>query len=111
MCGDKIFRRALGLSRTIRSRRFSALFGTTPAVCSTVWNLLLEKIPQSSRPEHLLWAFLFLKVYAIEHVNCALVQADKKTWRKWVWTVVEAISNLQLVSTSECKSVSELIIF
>jgi hypothetical protein len=42
----------------------------------------------SARPRHLLWALVFLKVYASEDVHCCLVgYVDAKTYRKWAWWV------------------------
>jgi len=97
--GDCIFSKAHGLCRTVRSRRFSALFGATPTVCAIAWSRIQPSAPVHSHPKHLMWALLFLKLYATEHVNSALVGVDEKTWRKWIWTIVPIISNFKVVCT------------
>lgn len=96
--GDWIFRNAHGLSRVVRKRRFRALFGVSPEVMAETWSLLQSSRPPKSKPKHLLWALLFLKVYATENVNSTLTGADEKTFRKWSWTFVHLISNLNSVS-------------
>ncbi len=57
------------------------------------------------RPEHLLWALYFLKVYPKQGPGCSTVGAsndaiDPKTHRKWVWVFIEAISELVVVVVS-----------
>ncbi len=42
--------------------------------------------------------YVFLKVYATEHVNAAIVSADEKTFRKWSWRFVKLIKDLKVVS-------------
>ena len=76
--GDEIFRKAHGLSRTVRQGRFRALFGVAPTVCAEAWELVHRKLPRNAHPKHLLWALLFLKVYATEHTNSILTGADEK---------------------------------
>lgn len=85
-------------SRETTLNRFRALFGVTPLTCAIIWNRLRTVIPEGGSPNHLLWALLFMKIYATEHVNRSLTGADEKTLRKWIWTFVELISNLSVVS-------------
>lgn len=94
-----IVKNAHGLCRVTHRRRFRALFGVTPAVASIVWNRLQGHIPRKASPIHLLWAFLFLKTYGSEHVNCALTKVDEKTFRKWSWIFVRKIADLRVVCT------------
>ena len=88
-------------SDAAEARRFREFFGTTLRVVETLWSLLLreEICPSGGRPWHLLWALYFLKVYAKEGPGCAVVGGggggvDPKTHRKWVWSFIEAISEL-----------------
>ncbi len=53
--------------------------------------------PKDARPKHLLWALLFLKVYATESINSLICGADEKTCRKWSWTFVRLQSQLEVV--------------
>ena len=75
--GDLIFKRAHGLSHVVRKRRFSDLFGVTPEACERVWQMIYEKVPRNAQWKHLLWAMIFLKICATEHVNSIIISADK----------------------------------
>lgn len=72
---------------------FKSHFGTTPGVCAFVWNAIAQ---HSAGAEfyHLLWALMFIKIYASEAVlkGKAGVQ-DEKTLTKWTWIVLRAIEN------------------
>lgn len=95
--GNDVLRKTNQRSNSVSDRRFRGLFGTTPLVCARLWELVLENVPPAGRPKHLLWALLFLKVYAIEHVNAALVHSDEKTFRKWSWEFVQLLSFIEVV--------------
>ena len=84
-------------SKAVGDRRFRGLFGTTPAVCSRLWFLVLPNAPEKSRPADLLWALLFLKVYACEYVNAIVAGVDEKTFRKWSWCFVKLLSEVKQV--------------
>jgi hypothetical protein len=92
--------RRVGLDAT-EARRFREFFGTSVRVVGILWEFLVrdELRPRGGRPWHLLWALYFLKVYAKEGPGCAVVGGahggvDPKTYRKWVWAFIEAISEL-----------------
>ena len=73
-------------------RDFRGLFGISANVCSVAWNLC--DFPSGTKPKHLLWALLFLKVYGTETVLISIVGGPtRKTFRKWVWTVIEEIAS------------------
>ena len=76
--GNEIIRRGPGLSVIGQERRFRAFFGTTVSGCSRLWSLLDDRLPHGAAPRHLLWALLFLKLYATEHVDAALAGVDEK---------------------------------
>ncbi len=69
-------RRAPGLTVVDGHRRFRALFGASPSVCCLLWSLLCDTRPLQSKRVHMLWALMFLKVYATEHVHAALAGED-----------------------------------
>jgi hypothetical protein len=74
-----------------RDRDFTTLFGISAKVCSVVWNLC--DFPSGTEPIHLLWAFLFLKVYATEPVLISIVYGPtRKTFRKCVWTIIDELA-------------------
>jgi hypothetical protein len=95
--GRKIFRKHKLARKDTDERRFLATFGVGPVVCLTIWNLLLEtaNLPPGSFEYHLLWGLMFLKLYCAESIHAALAGCDEKTFRKWSWAFVEAISFLQ----------------
>ena len=85
-------------------RRFRSFFGTSPEICSDLWELLVmaDQIPDYAKPEHLLWSLLFLKVYGTEASLTSMVDCpDEKTFRKWVKIFVTGISWLESDIVSE----------
>jgi hypothetical protein len=79
-------------------RRFREMFGCSPQVVLELWTMLISKsiIESTSEVRHLLWALLFLKIYAKETTTSRLVGGvDEKTYRKWVWIFVCAIADLE----------------
>lgn len=83
------------------ARFFRETFGTRLIVVEILWDLLdchgLQ--PEDGRPKHLLWALHFMKAYPLQATGCATVGGsggaiDAKTYRKWVWEYIEAISLL-----------------
>jgi hypothetical protein len=70
-------------------------------VVKILWELVVwDKLrPRGGRPEHLLWALYFMKVYPKQGPGCLVIGAsagavDPKTHRKWVWAYIEAITEL-----------------
>ena len=78
-------------------RRFRAFFGVAPQVCAKLWSSCSVNLPSSTKPTHLLWALNFLKVYSTIEVLAAIAGVDEKTLRKWVWCIVEELSELKFV--------------
>jgi hypothetical protein len=83
-------------SRVTRQKRFRSLFGVSSDVCSHVWEYAFVNatIPAKAKPEHLLWCLLFMKTYDSEAVLSTVVGVSEKTFRLWVWRLLEAISLL-----------------
>jgi hypothetical protein len=56
------------------------------------------------RPQHLLWAILFLTLYDTESVHARIAQVDEDTFRKWSWLYIKKLSYLEdlVVSTVVC---------
>ena len=87
------------LSVIVDDRRWIGFFGVSPKVTSIVWKKITESFfkskqrPQNNplngaEPQHLLWAFAYLKIYAEDSVLASLVGGtgrgkDEKTYRKW----------------------------
>ena len=66
--------------------------------CCFFWEMLQINLPKDCKSIHLLWGLMFLKIYSTENVRACTVCADEKTFRKWPWLIVKAISKLDLVS-------------
>lgn len=81
---------------------FYSHFGTSPDTCLLLWQKCT--FPPDMKPCHLLWALLFLKLYATEEVLSNIAGSTRKTFRKWAWIVIEAISKLgpKVVSCCVC---------
>lgn len=83
--------------------RFRSSFGIGHDVCSQVWELMTVygTKPTKSLPKHLLWCLLFMKTYETEVFLSSLVGVAEKSFRKWVWAFIDAISQLydRVVST------------
>ena len=90
--------RTAGLHSVPQERRFRCLFGVAPHVCSTIWHIFGGNLPNGGQPQHLLWCLLLLKVYGTEIVLSTIAGVDRKTFRKWAWEFVYAISALSIVS-------------
>ena len=84
-------------------QRYKQTFGLSPFLTSVLWYRLVTaaedtessySLPLSTQPKHLLWALLFLRIYATEAINANITGSSKKTFRKWSWIVVNAIADL-----------------
>lgn len=74
-------------------RRFKSFYGTTAGCCVYLWDRILPHIgPDGGRHFHLLWALMFLKLYDSISVLSSIVQVDEKTFSKWTWKILSAIS-------------------
>lgn len=77
-------------------RRFRAHFGCSVVVATTVWNHIHENLKETTKPKHLLWGLLFIKVYASQDVHCRIVGwPDPKTFRNWSWYILEKVAGLK----------------
>jgi hypothetical protein len=78
---------------------FRAMFGAGPNICAIVWGMIIANnasLEDGAKPVHMLWAFMFLKLYCAESVLAALAGGvHEQTFRKWTWYFVEKISDLQ----------------
>ena len=77
---------------------FVAFFGISPSLCVHVWDEIAESLPDGAYCFHLLWGLLFLKVYGVEDTMVSLCKTMRKTYRKWVKIIVEAVCEMKYVS-------------
>ena len=86
-----------GGSASIEERRFWSVFGVDYLVCAVAWEWLVWKgtIPKGGRKDLFLWACLQLMVYPSENFISTLLDVDEKTFRKWSWSFLLALSDLE----------------
>lgn len=85
-------------SEMTEDRNFRETFGCGAHTALTTWEMLVDAsfLPTNGCLHHLLWALMFMKVYAKEMTMCALAGAiDPGTWRKWTWIFIRAIVSLE----------------
>jgi hypothetical protein len=97
--GRLLFRKKSRVSRAIKTDklRFRQMFGTDPHICAIMWNKIhpWQTISADARPQHLLWALLFLNQYATEAFNCAITGCSEKTFKKWSTLFIDKVSSLK----------------
>lgn len=86
------------MDNLVSLRKFRTLFGTSPNICSIVWNMVYPSSNialKRAKPQHLLWALMLLKTYSEESVmSCLAGGVDEKTFRKWAWIFIQEIESL-----------------
>ncbi len=90
-------------------RCFHEYFGTGVTVAINTWSLLTENdlLSENTVKCHLLWAMYFLKCYPRTEEGCSEAASengamDPKAWRKHIWPVIYALSDLESSVVSLC---------
>ncbi|CAJ1932133.1 unnamed protein product [Cylindrotheca closterium] len=73
-------------------RGFKSTFGLRPQVCAAVW--IRIRNAHGAKPDHLLWALLFLKNYTSQDDLSGRVGCCRNTYSKWTWAMIEEIAAL-----------------
>ena len=88
-------------------RHFREFLGAGPFVVADVWTLMADHdlIPPDGEIKHLLWTLHFLKAYPKQATICSMVGGstgaiDPKTFRKYMWPFIHAVSDLEHVVVS-----------
>ena len=88
-----------GISKAQKEhRQFQSLFGCSPEIVAEIWYRIAPRggevsLRKGAEPCHLLWALLFMKVYANEDVLCSMVGGvDKKTFCFWTRYFIRIIA-------------------
>lgn len=79
-------------------RLIRSTLGASFKTISELWNMLdpTTSISNRARPKHLLWTFVFLKVYKSESVHLQLTGCKSRdTFRQWVHRFANAIADLE----------------
>ena len=81
------------------NRAFRECFGVHWIHCSIVWTLICPDLRLEHgnfvKKEHLLWCLLFLKNYSKNQTDARTAKTSAKTFRKWVWLIIEAIADCE----------------
>ena len=88
--------------KPVSERTFCSFFKLTPEGCSDLWyHLEMYWERNMNDPEaltlgqileiHWLWVLHYLCTYASESVCAAMVGVTEKTWRKYVWGLLQVI--------------------
>lgn len=78
-------------------RQEKELFGVSSLVCYSIWEAIYVELEEGSKPEHLLWALIFLKTYSSERTHCIIAGCSPVTFRKWSWKFISYVANLRTV--------------
>jgi hypothetical protein len=79
-----------------KDKVFKSLFGCNSFIIAAIWNEIGILIDHDVYRKHLLWALIYLKVYATEFVHCCLVGwPSAKTFREKSWHVIECIADIK----------------
>ena len=78
-----------------KEERFISLFGAQPDVIAGLWELIKNDVDKDVELKHLLWALIFLKIYAPnEEAHCAMVGwPTKQLFREKVWHILKHIAS------------------
>ena len=81
---------------------FRATFGCHVLIVRSIYKLLYSEdlLPEGGKLEHLLWALMFLKIYAGFKDLASRAGVDEQTFKKWSWLFVLAIANLESIMVS-----------
>jgi hypothetical protein len=81
------------LGAGVPDRDFRSHFGVSPTVCFMIWEKCKSSfLVHNVLPRHLLWALMFLKIYATEDVLSTIAAVSRKTYRFWTWIVLMIIA-------------------
>ena len=79
--GCRLIKRG-GNNHRVQMRTFTAHFGATPAICTELWQMINPRqfINRYSKPVHLLWGLMLMRVYAREEVLAGIAGVTEKTY-------------------------------
>ena len=78
------------------TQRFLSFFGASPLTLAVIWRLLFKNLLlDGAEYQHLLWGYMLLKQYSGDRNLASSAGADEKTFRKWAWHIIDAVSWLE----------------
>jgi hypothetical protein len=78
------------------SKQWGSFFGTSSIVAADIWNRIdpVQTVDRSTKPKHLLYAFVVMKIYTGDEAHGQIGKCHKNTFSKWAWLLVEAIHDI-----------------
>jgi hypothetical protein len=95
LCAGFDSSRQLRVQRTTNVQRFQSFYGSSPLVCSAIWEDLFIGLPKSASFDKFFMALYFLKEYPTEEKLAGMWHTCEKSARQWVWFFVEKIQALK----------------
>ena len=89
------------VAENVLHRHWVASFGCSLHTAAYLWLLSKERLEEADKYieiKHLLWTLNLLKTDDKEHVIASRWKCDEKTFRKWLYVVLNVISDLGVVS-------------
>ena len=85
-------------------KRFRGYFGVSAEVAVEAWEMMVEHdyLPRYHEFLHYLWALAFMRLYPANDMalSVALGGSDPKTIRKYIWPMIEPITELDALVVS-----------
>jgi hypothetical protein len=91
------------VSRDTNIKRFKSHFGSSPLVCTVIWDdLLTTEIPdarigRTTCIDRFFLTLYFLKAYPTEEKLAGISKLGEKTARRWIWFIASKIQALKAV--------------
>ena len=103
LCAGFDSSRQVRVQRTTNERRFQSYYGSSPLVCSAIWEGLINSTkedqtphpPKSATFDKFLLPLYFLKEYPTEEKLAGMWHTCEKSARQWVWFFVGRIQALK----------------
>lgn len=87
------------MKKTVFDKKFRSFFGVTAFMMDIIWSKLeKDRLLFGAGPKHLLWTFMFLKIYVPQIVLAHIAQCDRKTFSFWTRKLVHSMAKLDVVS-------------
>ena len=94
------------IKKTTSDRKIRATYGASVPVLARLWQMVQDNDNDNNkiRLMHFLWGMRFLKSYKSDDIASSEAGCSPKTWRKWAWRVITALSELHINVVSKVLS-------
>ena len=81
----------VSVDNVLDDRKYKSFYGKSPAMVALIWQEYIR--PAKTKPQHLLWALSYMKLYNSWHVMAIIFKTSKPTYMKWVWIWIKAMAD------------------